>query len=49
LTIKGVFNYINYEISEKMRKKLQLILNGKNVDLSTKITENDKLKVKLNT
>ena len=48
LTIKGVFKYINYEISEKMRKKLQLILNGKKVDLSTKITENDKLKVKLN-
>lgn len=48
LTIKGVFNYINYEISETMRKKLQLILNGNSADLSTKITENDKLKVKIN-
>jgi cell division protein FtsA len=48
LTIKGVFNYINYEISETMRKKLQLILNGNNADLSTKITENDELNVKLN-
>ncbi len=48
LTIKGVFNYINYKISKTMRGKLQLILNGENVDLSEKIKENDKLNVKIN-
>jgi cell division protein FtsA len=48
LTIEGVFNYINYDISQKMRAKMKLILNEKIADLSTKITENDKLKVKLN-
>ncbi|CCU80678.1 Cell division protein FtsA [Halanaerobium saccharolyticum subsp. saccharolyticum DSM 6643] len=48
LTIKGVFNYINYEISETMREKMKLILNGESVDLATKIKEDDKLKVKLN-
>ena len=48
LTIKGVFNYINYEISETMREKMKLILNGESVNLATKIKEDDKLKVKLN-
>jgi cell division protein FtsA len=48
LTIKGVFNYINYEISETMREKMKLILNGESVDLAAKIKADDKLKVKLN-
>ncbi len=48
LTVAGVFDYINYGISENMQQKMQLILNGEPVNLSAKINENDKLKVKLN-
>lgn len=48
LTAAGVFDYINYGISENMQQKMQLILNGEPVNLSAKINENDKLKVKLN-
>ncbi len=48
LTVAGVFDYINYGISENMQHKMQLILNGEPVNLSAKINENDKLKVKLN-
>lgn len=48
LTIAGVFEYINYNISEKMKNKMEILLNGKVVDLKTKIKAEDKLKVKLN-
>jgi len=48
LTVAGVFDYINYGISENMQQKMQLILNGEPVNLSAKINEDDKLKVKLN-
>ena len=48
LTVEGVFDYINYGISENMEQKMQLILNGEPVNLSAKINEGDKLKVKLN-
>jgi molybdopterin converting factor small subunit len=48
LTAAGVFDYINYGISENMQHKMQLILNGEPVNLSAKISEGDKLKVKLN-
>ena len=48
LTAAGVFDYINYNISENMKEKMQLILNGEPVDLSAKVNEGDKLKVKLN-
>lgn len=48
LTAAGVFDYINYGISENMQHKIQLILNGEPVNLSAKISEGDKLKVKLN-
>jgi hypothetical protein len=48
LTVEGVFDYINYGISENMQQKMQLLLNGEPVNLSAKISENDKLKVKLN-
>ena len=48
LTVDGVFDYINYGISETMKQKMQLILNGEPVNPSAKIREGDKLKVKLN-
>ena len=48
LTVEGGFDYINYGISENMQQKMQLLLNGEPVNLSAKISENDKLKVKLN-
>ncbi|MFN2341315.1 MAG: cell division FtsA domain-containing protein [Halanaerobium sp.] len=48
LTAAGVFDYINYGISENMQQKMQLLLNGESVNLSAKISEGDKLKVKLN-
>ena len=48
LTIAGVFDYINYGISENMEQKMQLILNGEPVNLSAKIKKGDKLKVRLN-
>ena len=48
LTVEGVFDYINYGLSESMEQKLQLILNGEAVDLKAKINSGDKLKVKLN-
>lgn len=47
LTVAGVFSYINYGISENMRDKMEIILNGKRAEFSTKINEGDKLKVKL--
>lgn len=48
LTIEGVFEYINYGISGTMQQKMQLVLNGEPVNLSAKINQGDKLKVKLN-
>lgn len=48
LTVEGVFDYINYGISDNMQQKMQLILNGDPVNLSAKINKGDKLKVKLN-
>lgn len=48
LTVAGVFDYINYGISENMQQKMKLILNGEPVNLSAKINKGDKLKVKLN-
>lgn len=48
LTVAGVFDYIKYGISESMQQKMQIIRNGNEVDLSAKIREGDKLKVKLN-
>ncbi|MFP4372389.1 MAG: cell division FtsA domain-containing protein [Halanaerobium sp.] len=48
LTVEGVFEYINYGISDNLQQKMQLILNGEPVNLSAKISEGDKLKVKLN-
>jgi len=48
LTAAGVFDYINYGISEKMQQRMQLILNGEPVNMSAKINKGDKLKVKLN-
>ncbi|SIQ52364.1 cell division FtsA domain-containing protein [Halanaerobium kushneri] len=48
LTVEGVFDYINYGISGKMKQKMQLVLNGEPVNLSAKINDGDRLKVKLN-
>ncbi|MFP4198453.1 MAG: cell division FtsA domain-containing protein [Halanaerobium sp.] len=48
LTVEGVFDYINYGISDNLQQKMQLILNGEPVNLSAKINDGDKLKVKLN-
>ncbi|RAK08506.1 cell division protein FtsA [Halanaerobium saccharolyticum] len=48
LTVSGVFDYINYGISDNMQQKMQLILNGEPVNLSAKINKGDKLKVRLN-
>ncbi|MFW5735859.1 MAG: cell division FtsA domain-containing protein [Halanaerobium sp.] len=48
LTVEGVFDYINYGISDNLQQKMQQILNGEPVNLSAKINDGDKLKVKLN-
>ncbi|TDO94342.1 cell division protein FtsA [Halanaerobium saccharolyticum] len=48
LTAAGVFDYINYGISDNLQQKMQLILNGEPVNLSAKINQGDKLKVRLN-
>lgn len=48
LTVAGVFNYINYNISDNLKEKMKIMLNGKEVNLAAKIKANDKLKVKLN-
>lgn len=47
LTVEGVFDYINYNISEEMKEKLQIILNGENVETTAEIKEKDKLKIKM--
>ncbi len=43
LKIRGVFEYINYNISKSMQENLIIEINGSKADLSAQITEGDKL------
>ncbi|RCW41238.1 cell division protein FtsA [Halanaerobium sp. MA284_MarDTE_T2] len=43
LQVRGVFEYINYNISKSMLDSLIIEINGSKADLSAQITEGDKL------